>query len=66
MFNAKKLEEYLESNGLSQAKFGEKVGISATMVFYLIKGYKQPSALLLRRIADVLDCSMDELMSEEV
>lgn len=65
MFNAKKLADYLESKGLSQAKFGEMIGVSGTMVNYLIKGFKQPSVLLLRRIADAIGCTVDELLCEE-
>lgn len=64
MFNAKKLAEYLERNNISQARFGEMIGVSGTMVFYLIKGFKQPSIPLLKRIASELGCTVDELLSD--
>lgn len=64
MFNAKKLAEYLENQGLSQKAFGEMVGVSQAMVDYLVRGFKQPSVVLLKRIADVLGCTMDELLAD--
>ena len=65
MFNKEKLKEYLEENKLSWAKFGEMVGVSDAMVGYLIKGFKQPSIALLKRIATVMECSADELLCDE-
>ena len=65
MFKKEKLQEFMEKEKLSWARLGEQIGTSGTMVGYLLKGYKQPSVVLLRRIADVMGCTMDELVLKE-
>ncbi len=64
MFNKEKLKAYLDENDLTCKAFGEMVGVSDAMVCYIVRGFKQPSASLLKRIADATGYSMDELMVE--
>ena len=49
-----KLENVLKAKGVSQAKLAEDVGVSQAFVSYMIKGYKQPSVTLLKRMAEYL------------
>ncbi len=62
MFNNKKLVDFLEREKISYADFGERVGVSKTMVCGIAKGYKQPSAALLKRIAGAMGCHMEDLI----
>lgn len=57
-----KLENVLKAKGVSQAKLAEDVGVSQAFVSYMIKGYKQPSVTLLKRMAEYLDVTADELI----
>ena len=57
-----KLENVLKAKGVSQAKLAEDVGVSQEFVSYMIKGYKQPSVTLLKRMAEYLGVTADELI----
>nr|DAE65430.1 MAG TPA: hypothetical protein [Caudoviricetes sp.] len=57
-----KLENVLKAKGVSQAKLAEDVGVSQAFVSYMIKGYKQPSVTLLKRMAEYLGVTADELI----
>lgn len=63
MFDSNKLKRYLEENKISNAKFGDEIGTSGTMVSYLARGYRQPSAALLKRIAEAMGTTMEDLMA---
>lgn len=62
MFKKEKLKKYMEENGLSWVRFGEKIGVSGTAVGNLLKGFKQPSVILIKRIAEEMKCTVDELL----
>ncbi len=62
MFKKDRLAQYLQEHRMTQTEFGRRVGTSEAMVNYLVKGYKAPSIGLLRRIANEMGCTMDELV----
>lgn len=57
-----KIKALLDEKNISQTELAEAVGISQAMVSYIIKGFKIPSVSLLKRIADCLGVTMDELV----
>lgn len=57
-----KLENVLKEKNISQAKLAENVGVSQAFVSFMIKGYKQPSVTLLKRMAEYLGVTVDELI----
>lgn len=57
-----KLENVLKAKGVSQAKLAEDVGVSQAFVSYMIKGHKQPSVALLKRMSEYLGVPMDDLV----
>ncbi len=59
----KNVKRYREENGLNQTELAEKVNISQAMIARIESGTKLPSVAILKNIADVLHCSMDELVS---
>lgn len=61
MFKKEKLKAYLEENGMSYEKFGELVGVTGVAIMKVVRGFKQPSVALLRRIAEQMGCTMDDL-----
>ena len=58
----KNVKRYREENGLNQTELAEKVNISQAMIARIENGTKLPSVAILKNIADVLHCSMDELV----
>lgn len=57
-----KIRVLLEQKNISQVELAEKVGVSQAMISYIVKGFKTPSVPLLKRIADCLGVTMDELV----
>lgn len=51
-----------EENGLKQIELAEKLNISQSMVCQIERGTKVPSLPLGNEIAEVLNCSIDELV----
>ncbi len=60
--NGEKLKALLDEKGIQQAELAENVGVSQAFISYLIKGLKQPSLVLIKRIADYLQVPIDELV----
>lgn len=59
---SEKLKVILERKKVSQAELAEAVGVSQAFISYMIKGFKQPSVTLLKRIAEYLNVSLDDLV----
>ena len=57
-----KLKKLLDKKNISQSELAENVGVSHVFICYLVKGYKQPSVALLKRIADYLGVKMEDLI----
>lgn len=57
-----KIKALLDEKNISQTELAEAIGVSQAMVSYIIKGFKTPSVSLLKRIADHLGVTMDELV----
>lgn len=60
--NGERLKALLDEKGIQQAELAENVGVSQAFISYLIKGLKQPSLVLIKRIADYLQVPIDELV----
>lgn len=60
--NGERLKALLDEKGIQQAELAENVGVSQAFISYLIKGLKQPSLILIKRIADYLQVPIDELV----
>lgn len=53
-----------EEKGLSQIELAQRVGISQVCLCRYETGERNPSYRVLKRIADVLGCTVDHLISE--
>ena len=62
MVDGKKVRSLRESKGMTQIELADKVGVSNKLVSYLEQGFKQPSAVVLGRIAKLLEVKMEDLM----
>ena len=59
---SEKLKRVLEEKKVTQAELAENVGVSQAFVSYMIKGFKEPSVALLKRIAEYLNVKIDDLI----
>lgn len=62
MVNGEKIKELMKEKGISGKELADKVGVSAAMISYIIKGFREPNVAALARIAQTLDCTVDELL----
>lgn len=56
------LHRLLYRKKMTKTELGEKVGVSQSMISYIVLGRKRPSAETLEKIANVLDTTVDELV----
>lgn len=64
MFNHSKLKELMESKSITQAELADVAGVSEAGMSYFVRGVKQPSLAVAKRIADKLGVTVDELLIE--
>lgn len=57
-----KLKEIREKKGMSQDELAEKLGVSRTMIIHYEKGRNTPSLERTIQLANILQCSLDELV----
>lgn len=60
----KNLQHYREKNNLTQEELAERVGISTSFCANLERGKKAMSIVVLRKLADALNVSVDYLLYE--
>ncbi len=65
MFNHERLAELIREKGIEQKELAEKVGVSETMMSFLVNGLKDPSLTVLSRIASELGVPAAELIKDE-
>lgn len=65
MFNGKKLEKYLRDNDITNVAFAKMLGVSEGAVRHIIVGIKQPSLGMAQEIAQIMGCTVDELIIKE-
>ena len=55
-----------EASGMTQQELAKEIGVDQSAVCLWETGKTQPRAKMLPRIAKILNCSVDELLSGEV
>lgn len=61
----KNIRRIRTAQNMTQSALAEKVGVSVQMINQIEWGTKVPSVPTLVRIAQALQCSTDEILSEE-
>lgn len=56
------LQKALSLNGMTQKQLAEKAGITEAAVCHYLKGDRTPRAVVLQKIAEVLNCSVEYLL----
>ena len=59
----KRLKELLVARGMSQRELALRTSIAEASITRYIKGERNPSAKILQRMADALDCSVECLLT---
>ena len=63
MFNGKKLADFLKAKGMTNVALAKKLGVSEGAVRHIIVGIKQPSFWMVQEIAQMMGCTVDELLN---
>ena len=58
------LKKFLMSNNLTQKGLAEKLKVERTTVTMWENGYSMPNIQTLKKIAEILGCSVDDLIKE--
>ncbi len=56
-----KLKMMLAEAGMNQAQLAKKIGVSEAVISYIVRGKREPSERVTKRIADVLGVKPNEI-----
>ena len=62
MINTAIIKSLMRDKGIRDNELAAKIGISTSMMSYILNGLRVPNVQTLVRIAHVLGCTMDELI----
>lgn len=62
VINVKKLKGLIKDKNFNIVAFAEKIGVTRQYVHQILKQQKNPTVEVLARMADELDCSLDDLV----
>ena len=63
MLNKDNVKKLMRAKDITAAKLASKVGVSSSMMSYILSGLRDPSMQTLIRMADELGCeTLDELI----
>lgn len=62
MINGKRIRELLREKGMTESELAVRLGVSGAMMSYIINGLRDTTVSKLVRIAEELDCALDELI----
>ena len=60
-----RLRTFMARNNINQEELAEKIGTTQTMISRYIRGETIPNVFTVRKIAKVLNCSMDDLFYQK-
>ena len=64
MFNGEKLSNYMKENGITNVALARKLGVSEGAIRHILIGIKQPSLYMTCEIAQMMGCTVDELIAK--
>jgi len=60
--NGKKIKHILIDKNISQLELAQAAGVSQAFMSYVLKGLKEPSLKVIKRMADYLGVTVDEIL----
>ena len=64
MVNGELIKILMRSKGITARQLAAKVGISNSMMSFILSGLREPNIQTLVRIAKELGCTVDELIAK--
>jgi transcriptional regulator with XRE-family HTH domain len=61
-----KLRFLRKRNGLTQKQVGDMLGVSRVYIVQMEQGQKLPNAVMILKIADIFEVSIDQLMRDDL
>lgn len=61
VFNKERMSELMKQQDVTYEALAAQIGVSKAFVGYLLRGYKEPSLAVAKRIADFFGVTIDEL-----
>ncbi len=59
------LYNYRHKAGLTQAQLAQKIGVSKACIGMWENGNRSPNISTLKKLAQILDCTVDELIADK-
>ncbi len=59
-----KIKKLIDDKGIKQKKLAEAAGVSGAYMSLIIQGKRSPTVGILKKIADFLGVTIDELLDE--
>ena len=66
MVNGAKIKALMNERGISNKEMAQTAGVSESMMTYIVQELREPNVRALARIADKLDCTVDELLCSKI
>ena len=63
MFNGEKLSAFMKREGMTNVALAKKLGVSEGAVRHIIVGIKQPSLYMACESAQMMGCTVDDLVT---
>ncbi len=60
--NTEKLISKMAEKRIEPGELAKEINVSKPFVYYLMNGQREPSLAVAKAIADLLDCTVDELL----
>lgn len=64
MFNRKKLADFMRENKVTGVELAKRLGVSEGAVRHILSGIRQPSLAMTQEIAEMIGCSVGDLVLE--
>lgn len=62
MLNTDKIRHLMKGKDIRSKDLAAKIGISESMMSFILSGLREPSVQILVRIAKTLECSVDDII----
>ena len=62
MLNTDKIRHLMKKKDIRSKDLAAKIGISESMMSFILSGLREPSVQILVRIAKTLECSVDDII----
>lgn len=64
MINTEFMRNRMLEVGIKQTELAKNVGVTRSMISYMLSGFKQPSLEVASRIAKELGCTIEDLLKD--